>query len=65
MIIYYFIILVLFYVPTLEIGTPVASLGAFIWILVFSMCFDWWDDYKRHRQDEEMNNHKVKVIRDG
>lgn len=51
MIIYYTIVLILFYIPTLEVGEPIASLGAFIWIILFSMFFDWYDDYKRYKHD--------------
>lgn len=36
-----------------------------LWVIGFSLCFDYYDDLKRFNEDRKVNNQKVKVIRNG
>lgn len=36
-----------------------------LWVILFSLCFDYYDDLKRYLEDTKTNNLKVSVIRNG
>ena len=51
--------------PQLSSIDPLSMWIPVIYIIIFSMCFDWYQDIKRYLTDKKENNRKVKVIRNG
>ena len=51
--------------PQLSSINPLSLWIPVIYIIFFSMCFDWYQDIKRYLADKKVNNRKVKIIRNG
>ena len=63
--IYFIFLSILSWFPIISTLNPYSVFVAVLFILVFSMSFDWAQDLKRYLSDKKVNNKKVKILRDG
>ncbi|KAF2356558.1 P-type ATPase subfamily IV [Trinorchestia longiramus] len=62
---YFLCLLVLQLIPVISSLTPITTAVPLIGVLTVTGAKDAYDDYQRHRSDNQVNKRKSKVLRDG
>lgn len=62
---YFIIIAVVALIPQVSAIDPYSAVIPTVWVILFSLCFDWYDDLKRYLQNRKVNNQPVELIRNG
>lgn len=62
---YFVIIAVLAVIPVISPISPYSAFLPVIFVIMFSVCFDLYDDFKRYLSDQKANSLPVRIIRDG
>lgn len=62
---YFIIISIISLFPQVSSVDVYSAILPTLWVICFSLCFDYYDDLKRYVEDTKTNNLKVSVIRNG
>ena len=62
---YFLAIAILNVVPYVNAVDPYSAFIPVAFVILFSLLFDWFDDFKRYLSDRRTNHEPVHVIRDG
>ena len=62
---YFILIAIIALFPQVSSIDAYSAIIPTVWVICFSLCFDYYDDLKRYLQDRRVNNQKVQVIRNG